>query len=1242
MKKFLATWLCALMLISCTANIEYIVLLNDGVNNKEIRFNNISTIIIPDVEREGYDLISIHDSNGEVYKSGDFVLINNNMTLTWEWTKLNKIILSSNGQEEIRWIKPNTEFEIPKKSYDGYILSSITDADGNFYQAGEIVSPTKDLELTYNWEKLINKYTVTIISDGKVYSSESIDKGKAYTIPSIDNENYRLVSILDGSGFKYTPGSDLIINDNITLIYNWEKVSTKYTITIKNYGTIETITVAENDIFTIPDKIRSGHAIETITDNFGNSYKPGQTVKVRADLSLTYNWIKLIDKYTVTILSDGKIISNQILTKGVPFTIPTLTKEGHQLVSVLDETGSKLIPGTEISISDNLTLIYNWQLKDCNITIISNDVKQNYTVTYGSPFTLPEKYLEGNGLVSITDTNGNSYTAGNTITVTEDMTISYNWAPIESKYTLSVINDGNLVDTIVNRGYSFLLEPKVKEGYRLRNITDNYGKTYTPGESVVIISDIVFTYNWQKVWTVTESHNGTTYTYTVDDESYHNTKLHKDGYELRSITGSNGVDYTKENNIKINSDLTLSYDWAKIHTVTINGNGAPIELSIADDRTLELNKINPGFRLESIMGSDGNDYTNESSITVNSDLTLTYNWIKQYKVHFEGTTLPDSFVDKGTTVSIPSYEKRGYYLDSITDKKSNVAYSAGSNIEITDDTTISWNWLQETPASDFEYIDDGEEVTITKLLNPETHDVIIPAYINNHPVTKLMGDVFQYKSIDSLIMPNSITYFAITRIPDEIKKIILSDSLTTINDYDFEGRNQLQEIHLPKNLKHINRQAFHGCTSLSEITLPEGLISIEKWAFEECKSLKSITIPSTVTTIGEAAFSGCTKLMSINIPETVSNISESAFSGCPGEWSIPEVVYINWEEIDNGISIKSYVGKSTYLEIPEYISGKKVLAIDSYCYMNNIETLILPSTLKTINNEALGSNLKTVFVPNSVEYVGSNAFNNIQQILIEKGVNTLNWESNWNEHMNPLNIIFDIYKQGNYVAKEINTSELKIIQNLGMHPHAQYNVPSSIEGKTVVEIGNDVFSGRSDMKHITLPSTIRTIGDRAFAGCTNLKSIELPTELEIINQYAFQGCSSLYSFDLPSKVREINDYALSHCINLKSIKIPESLEKIGNYAFYDDRELTEVILNEGLISIGEYAFSTTPSLKVIYLPNKLETVGYSLFYSSNPLISIYVGKNNNMAKWNGDWNMDNYNRRPYKLITDSSCIPLQK
>ena len=69
---------------------------------------------------------------------------------------------------------------------------------------------------------------------------------------------------------------------------------------------------------------------------------------------------------------------------------------------------------------------------------------------------------------------------------------------------------------------------------------------------------------------------------------------------------------------------------------------------------------------------------------------------------------------------------------------------------------------------------------------------------------------------------------------DEIKRVIIGDSVTSI------GNN-----------------AFSGCSSLTSVTIPNSVTTIGEYAFSRCSSLTSVTIPNSVTIIGEDAFARC-------------------------------------------------------------------------------------------------------------------------------------------------------------------------------------------------------------------------------------------------------------------------------------------------------------------------------------------------------------------------------------------------
>lgn len=76
-------------------------------------------------------------------------------------------------------------------------------------------------------------------------------------------------------------------------------------------------------------------------------------------------------------------------------------------------------------------------------------------------------------------------------------------------------------------------------------------------------------------------------------------------------------------------------------------------------------------------------------------------------------------------------------------------------------------------------------------------------------------------------------------------------------------RKDITKIIIPDSVTSIENYVFYNCSSLTNVTIPESVISIGSGAFMNCNGLTSVTIPDSVTSIGEEAFYNCYGLINI-------------------------------------------------------------------------------------------------------------------------------------------------------------------------------------------------------------------------------------------------------------------------------------------------------------------------------------------------------------------------------------------
>ena len=87
-----------------------------------------------------------------------------------------------------------------------------------------------------------------------------------------------------------------------------------------------------------------------------------------------------------------------------------------------------------------------------------------------------------------------------------------------------------------------------------------------------------------------------------------------------------------------------------------------------------------------------------------------------------------------------------------------------------------------------------------------------------------------------------------------IKKLIISEGITSVGHSAFQGLMSLECVELPNTVTEIGAFAFYFCKSLKSINIPDGVTVIKGRVFSFCESLTSIWLPDSLTELSNEAF----------------------------------------------------------------------------------------------------------------------------------------------------------------------------------------------------------------------------------------------------------------------------------------------------------------------------------------------------------------------------------------------------
>ena len=185
-----------------------------------------------------------------------------------------------------------------------------------------------------------------------------------------------------------------------------------------------------------------------------------------------------------------------------------------------------------------------------------------------------------------------------------------------------------------------------------------------------------------------------------------------------------------------------------------------------------------------------------------------------------------------------------------------------------------------------------------------------------------------------------------------------------------------------------------------------------------------------------------------------------------------------------------------------YIANYSIIGID------NIKTIEFKEGIEGIGSNFYNTPIRSLTIPNSVEYFGCIALTNVIETITVK----------------PKNATYDSRNNCNAI---IETATNKLIQGC-----KNTVIPNDV---TIIE--SNAFNGCMGLTSITIPNSVTEIGWGAFMNCSDLTNVIISDGVTTIYNNAFNSCVNLTSVTIGSGITDIKDRAFMYSSNLESLTI---------------------------------------------------------------------------------------------------------
>lgn len=384
--------------------------------------------------------------------------------------------------------------------------------------------------------------------------------------------------------------------------------------------------------------------------------------------------------------------------------------------------------------------------------------------------------------------------------------------------------------------------------------------------------------------------------------------------------------------------------------------------------------------------------------------------------------------------------------------------------------------------------------------------------------------------------------------------------------------------------------------------------------------------PYTVTAIGEHAFIPSRKITNVSsvfIPATVTSIGRFAFRCCK---FLATVTFAEGSQLKS-IGVSAFSGtehahpRFKEIQIPDSV---ETIGTNAFQNCQDLESITLPASLKTIESSAFSScrNLSKINLPTSLKAIQSYVFDGCSSLETVFYDGSL---AQWSQISTDNGFLGDSCPSlvmGDYTAQFIPVKDendpypppktVTITKYTGTE--STVILPSTINSWPVTKIGEAAFQDNTTITSVTIPGSVTEIGANAFAGCTNLTSVTYGGDWRNLTiqsgNPAVQDAANAPLFDFKFTPDNTAVIVTNYKYNgaAADVTIPSRYQgkpvTTIGHAAFFNSAVTSVTIPDSVTSISDEAFINCPKLTNISIPNSVTYIGFSAFSSCTSLKSI--------------------------------------